>query len=103
MNPYKVQRKASDRLDAIYQYTADQWGEDQADRYIRGLFAAFDRIAAHAFPWRPIPAEYGVKGYFCRHEHHYIYWTVQADGDVAIVTILHERMHLPQRLDEDWQ
>jgi toxin ParE1/3/4 len=100
---YLVQRKAADRLDAIYQYTCDQWGEAQAERYIRGLFDAFERIAARALPWRPIAAEFCVDGYVYHHESHYIYWKILPQGAVGIVTILHERMHLPARLHDDWQ
>jgi len=33
----RVQEAASYRLDDIYRYTRDRWGEQQADRYITGL------------------------------------------------------------------
>ena len=31
----------------IYSYTSDRWGTEQADRYINGLFEAFDGIDSH--------------------------------------------------------
>ena len=34
----RVQEAASFRLDEIYRYTRDRWGEQHADRYITGLF-----------------------------------------------------------------
>ena len=43
----RIQTVASLRLDDIYRYTRYRWGAEQADRYITGLFAAFDRIASH--------------------------------------------------------
>ena len=46
----RVQEAASHRLDEIYRYTRDRWGEDQAERYITGLFAAFERIESHGAP-----------------------------------------------------
>lgn len=101
MTGYRVSRRAGDRLDDIYRHTREHWGEAQAERYVQGLFARFAEIAARAFPWRPVPAEFGVDGYVCRHEHHYIYWRVLGDGSVGIVTVLHERMHQSQRLNED--
>ena len=52
MSGYRIQRAAGERLDEIYVYTLEQWGEAQADHYIRGMFARFEAIAAHAFPWR---------------------------------------------------
>lgn len=38
-------------------------------------------------------AEFGVDGFYCRQEHHYIYWRLLSDGVVGIVTVFHERMH----------
>jgi toxin ParE1/3/4 len=99
---FRVQRAALDRLDAIYDYTADQWGEAQAEAYLRGLYARFEAIVARAFPWRPIPAEFGVSGYVCRYERHVIYWKVLDDGAVGIVTVLHDRMHQIDRFGEDF-
>lgn len=93
MSRFKVQDGAGHRLDEIYRYTRDNWGDAQAERYIRGLFARFTEIAERRFPWRPVPAAFGVDGYVCRYERHLIYWKLLADGDVGIVTVLHERMH----------
>lgn len=98
MSGYRVQSAAGHRIDEIYAYTRDRWGEGQADAYIRGMFARFEEIAARSFPWRAIPAELGVEGYACRYEKHVIYWKVLADGSVGIVTVLHERMHRIERL-----
>jgi toxin ParE1/3/4 len=101
MSAFRVQDGASHRLDEIYVYTRRKWGDRQAQKYIRGLFAKFKAIATHDFPWRPIPAEFGVEGFFCRHERHVIYWKVLKDGTVGIVTILHGRMHQIERLKDD--
>ena len=101
MASIRVQEVAGHRLDQIYAYTRDSWGEAQAERYIRGLFDRFAAIAARRFPWRSIPPEFGVDGYVCRYEKHFIYWKLLADGGVGIVTVLHERMHQIRRLQED--
>ena len=98
----RVQEAASYRLDEIYRYTRDRWGAQQADRYITGLFDAFAGLTEHQTPSRPIPAELGVEGYFFRYERHFVYWRQLANGDVGIVTILHERMHQIGRLREDF-
>lgn len=102
MTRYRVQRAAGDRLDEIYVYTREQWGEAQAERYIRGMFARFEEIAARAFPWRAIPAEFGVSGFVCRYERHFIYWKLLEDGAIGIVTILHEKMHQIERFRDDF-
>lgn len=102
MSGFRVQRAAGYRLDEIYAYTRDHWGEEQAAHYIAGLFERFAAIAAREFPWRAVPAEIAVSGFVCRYERHFIYWKVLADGTVGIVTILHERMHQIERFREDF-
>jgi toxin ParE1/3/4 len=98
----RVQESASYRLDEIYRYTRDHWGTEQAERYITGLFEAFNGIATHITPSRPISAGFGVEGYFFRYERHFVYWRWLSNGDVGIVTILHERMHQIDRFREDF-
>ncbi|AOH82727.1 plasmid stabilization protein [Sphingomonas panacis] len=101
MAAWRIQEAADRRLDDIYTYTRDTWGDVQADLYLRGLFACFDDIAARRLVWRAVPRELGVDGFYCRYEHHYIYWRVLPDGAVGIVTILHERMHRIDRFRDD--
>ncbi|WP_199555997.1 type II toxin-antitoxin system RelE/ParE family toxin [Sandaracinobacteroides hominis] len=101
MVAFRVQAGAGRRLDEIYVYTRDTWGEEQAARYIQGLFERFDEIASRRIPWRAIPAEFGVDGFHCRYSNHYIYWRLLSDGAVGIVTVLHERMHQLDRFRED--
>ena len=96
----RVQEGASVRLDEIYRYTRDRWGAAQADAYVTGLFAAFEQIATRGVASRPIPAEFGVDGYVFRYRHHFVYWRWLANGDIGIVTILHERMHQIGRVRE---
>jgi toxin ParE1/3/4 len=97
----RIQEAASHRLDEIYRYTRDRWGAGQADRYIQGLFEAFEALQAQAILSRPVPAEFGVEGYYFRYERHFVYWRRLSNGDVGIVTILHERMHQIDRFHED--
>jgi len=98
----KVEEAAGLRIDAIYRYTRSRWGDAQADIYVRGLFDAFDRIAAGTLASRPVPAELGVAGYSARYRHHVIYWRRLDDGEVGIVTVLHERMHQIDRFRDDF-
>ncbi|MEN3974485.1 type II toxin-antitoxin system RelE/ParE family toxin [Emcibacter sp. SYSU 3D8] len=102
MAAVRIQQAASHRLDDIYRYTRDRWGTDHADRYITGLFGAFERIDRHGVASRPIPAEFGVEGYFFRYERHFVYWRRLSSGKIGIVTILHERMHQMDRFREDF-
>ena len=98
----RIQEAASHRLDEIYRYTREQWGTEQADRYVAGLFEAFDKIETRGVTSRPVPAEFGVDGYFFRYERHFVYWRRLSNRDIGIATILHERMHRIDRLREDF-
>jgi plasmid stabilization system protein ParE len=101
MTPVRIQEAASVRIDETYRYTRDRWGAAQADAYITGLFEAFERIGAGGIRSRPIPAEFGVNGYEFRYERHFVYWKKLENGDIGIVTVLHERMHQIDRFRED--
>ena len=102
MNRLRILPCAAHRIDDIYLHSAETWGADQADRYVRGLYARLDAIAARDFPWRSVPAAFGLDGYACRYESHMIYWRVLGGGDIGIVTILHRRMHQIARLRDDF-
>lgn len=102
MPAVRIQEAASHRLDDSYRFTRDRWGSEQAERYIRGLFDAFGRIETHGVTSKPVPTEFGVEGYFFRYDRHFVYWRRLSNGDVGIVTILHERMHQIDRFREDF-
>ena len=97
----QVQEAASLRLDEIYRYTRHKWGTEQAERYIVDLFAAFAQIESHGVLSRPIPAQFGVEGFYFRQGQHVVYWRKLSNDDVGIVTILHERMHQMDRFRDD--
>lgn len=101
MSQVRSQEAAFWRLDEIYRSTRERWGEPHAERYLTGLFEAFDRIESHGVASRPVPAEFGVQGFFFRYQRHFVYWRRLPDGDIGIVTILHERMHRIERLRDD--
>jgi hypothetical protein len=63
--------------------------------------AAFEKIDSHGVVSRPIPAEFAIDGFYFRHAHHFVYWRWLSDGDIGVVTILHERMHQMDRFRDD--
>lgn len=100
MPAVRVQESASWRLEEIYRYTRDRRGEARARSYLSGLFEALGRIELHGVASRPIPAEFGVEGFYFRHERHFVYWRRLSNGDTGIETILQERMHQMARFRE---
>jgi toxin ParE1/3/4 len=94
MSGYLLASYAQQQLDQIYEYIAIQLDEDQAERYVAQLFDYFSDISSKNVIWRAVPAEFGVHGYLGKCGHHFVYWKLLAAGDVGIVAVLHERMHL---------
>ena len=84
----RIQDAASLRLDVIFRFN-----RPQVERYITELFLAFEKIDTQGRASRPEPADFGVDGFWFRHAPHVVYWRRLANGDIGIVTILHERMH----------
>ena len=77
-----------------YTDTRGTGGEQRrADPCITGLFEAVGKIEPRRVMSRTIPAEFGVDGYFFRYQRHCVYWRNLSNGDIGIVTLLHERMH----------
>ncbi|MCF6264398.1 MAG: type II toxin-antitoxin system RelE/ParE family toxin [Xanthomonadales bacterium] len=102
MERFLIRNAASFRIDEIYTYTLERWGATKAESYISGLFVAFEKIAAGELSSHPIPAEFGIDGFFFRYEKHFVYWKYLSHGVVGITTILHERMHQIERFKEDF-
>jgi len=98
---YFIQPAASTRLEEIYRYTLQSFGPAQADKYLDGAFGFFEDIAQRRVAWKRIPGEFGVDGFFGRYQSHFVFWKLRSDGQIAIVAILHRRMDLARRLQED--
>lgn len=98
MSRYLLEKAANASLDDIYAYTKETWSEAQADTYLTGMFARFEAIASGTVHAREVDAAFGIKAWFCRYRHHYVYWKRLDDGRIGIMAILHERMHQAARL-----
>ena len=103
MSHYQLSPMAKAQVAEIYAYTHATWGRAQADRYYLKLFDCFAAIADRRIFWRSVGAAFEAEGYFCRCEHHFIYWRMIGDGSLRIVTILHERMHQLDQLRAVWE
>ena len=82
-------------LGEIWDYTANTWGADQADRYIRAIVTAFEGIADGSVRGRS--AETQRPGYRSAHAgSHVLFYRTGADRGIEIIRILHARMD-PER------
>lgn len=101
MSGFRVLKAATYRIDEIYLYSLERWGEKQAKSYINGMFDCFQDVADRKTPWHPIPAEFGVSGFYTRYEKHLAYWKELSNEDIGIASVLHQSMDKGNRLRED--
>lgn len=99
---YLFYSAADRRQDEIWDYTVDEWGEEQAVRYLEGLHDTIAQAAEGKIAWRKLmhPKVSGV--YFIRYEHHYIFFRELPGNVIGVISILHENMDLPSRLEDDF-
>jgi len=107
MSTYRFYARADVAQDKIWNDTVKQLGEAQAEIYLRGMHAHLQRLCDNRLLWRRLPQELAVprdikrEAYFTRYEHHYLFFRILDNGDLGVMSILHERMDMAVRLRED--
>jgi len=95
------------RQNEIWEYTCNQWGENQAKKYIRGLHHHLQRLANKDIPWQRLPTrllvplDLDIGIFFSRYEKHVIFFRELSNDDIGVISILHEVMQIPVHLNED--
>ena len=83
-------------LENIWNYTTQQWGEEQAVRYLDALNTGFEALAVT--PLSGSTCEHIRVGYRrLRVERHSLYYRIESTL-VIVVRVLHERMDVPRHL-----
>ncbi len=89
--------RARAELSRIWDDSAERWGSDQADAYIRLLAGSFDRLADGSAPGRN--ADEIRKGYFrLSVGSHVLFYRLGVDGGIEVIRILHQRMDFKRHL-----
>lgn len=84
-------------LRKIYAYTCSEWGELQAGHYLKDLRLAMNRILDGTAAVRPLDSRH--RDIFkLRQGRHLIIFQMQANHQVLVVRVLHERMDIDARL-----
>lgn len=97
MPRYRLTVFAEADFDGIGEYTASNWGLEQAAHYLSELDQAFETLAARSTlgkdrsDLRPF-----MRAWHCNH--HVIFFRRDGDGNVEILRILHERMDFARHL-----
>ncbi|WP_158857108.1 type II toxin-antitoxin system RelE/ParE family toxin [Lunatibacter salilacus] len=99
MAQYKLTNKAVEDLNEIWDYTANKWSEEQADRYYNMLFDNCQDIANNPDLGRNYNGIandlFGLKS-----NRHIIFYRILEDKPIEITRILYEKMDLKNRTTE---
>ncbi|QCK15723.1 type II toxin-antitoxin system RelE/ParE family toxin [Mangrovivirga cuniculi] len=99
MAKYILTNKAVEDLTDIWNYTLNEWSENQADKYYNMLIEAIKQIAKTP----QIGKNYemvipDLSGF--RVSKHIIFYKILNEDSIEVVRILHERMDLKYRVEE---
>jgi toxin ParE1/3/4 len=99
MAEYLLTNKAVDDLADIWNYTFDEWSEQQADKYYEALISRCEDIARNPTLGKNYdvitPRLYGLHA-----NKHIIFYRRLSESQIEITRILHERMDLKRRILE---
>ena len=92
-------QKAIDDLNDIWDYTFEQWSENQADKYYGTLKSVCKEIGTNPELGREYTEiKSNLLGF--NSGKHIIFYHVISEEEIEVVRILHERMDLKNRLTE---
>jgi len=99
MVKYELTNKAVADLNEIWEYTLENWSENQADRYYDMLLGIFQDIADNP----ELGKNYdGIKSdlFGLKANRHVIFYRKSEVNPIEITRIFHERMDLKKRITE---
>ena len=94
---YSLRQQAQDDLESIWVYSYQEWGTEQADKYIRSLLSRFTWLAEN--PQLGKQREELKPGYYCFPEGmHLIFYKITLD-EIDIIGIPHQSMDFITHFD----
>ena len=88
--------KAESDLIGIWVYTCEEWGVEQADKYLDQLEEGMKQLVNH--PSLGMNYAHALPGYRrLQVDHHAVFYQV-LEPEILVVRVLHEDMDAPQRL-----
>jgi toxin ParE1/3/4 len=89
--------RAKSDLSHVWDYTLAKWGIDQAEKYVRDLWAAIEEQASDLT--KSVDIGDVRKGYRkIRAGSHVVFFKVKSDGLIDVVRILHQKMDFERHL-----
>lgn len=97
MSGFVLSPAARADLDEIWEYTAERWSIDQAERYIRAIADACQDLADGRREGAMV--DHICKGYFkLTVGSHSVFYRRPGPAETIVVRVLHQRMDVPTRL-----
>jgi toxin ParE1/3/4 len=95
---YTLRQLAENDLEEIWLYTLQEWGVEQADKYIQALLSRFIWLSENPLIGKPRP---DIKpGYYSFPEgRHVIFYTLASYG-IDVIGILHQSMDVSGHLEK---
>lgn len=98
MSFYRLLKASEKDLDEIWNYTFNNWGENQANKYLLQLKKRLVYLSNN--PDLGQKRDYISPGLFGYHEgRHLILYRKENDG-IVIIRVLHDRMNVIERIKE---
>ena len=91
MNSYVLTNKAVEDLSSIWNYTAEEWSEVQADRYYFNLLDICQELANQKLIGK-LYSDLGLGVLGFRADHHLLFYRKISPHKIEIIRILHQRM-----------
>ena len=101
--PYSFHPVADEQQTAIWLYSYERWGAEQADKYIDGLHEQLRKVTQDFSLLRNLPGRIAKKVKFFHYGRHYIFLRQPLSNlpqKLQVLTILHDSMDIPVRLRE---
>jgi toxin ParE1/3/4 len=102
MSGFLLSPAAQNDLSQIWDYTAERWGIDQAERYIREILKSCQALADNRL--KGVSVEEVRRGYFkLSVGSHFVFYRVTNAGHLDVVRVLHQRMTFPNGCSDPWK
>ena len=98
MSRYVLSPAARADLEEIWGYTCDRWGDDQAEKYVREIQRAIERVVGNPGIGRACDE---VRPDYRKHAvgTHTLYYRIASVDMIDVVRILHQRMDIDRHFD----
>lgn len=91
MNSYVLTNKAVEDLSSIWNYTAEEWSEVQADKYYFNLLGICQELADLKL-FGKLYSELGLEVLGYRADNHLLFYRKISASKIEIIRILHQKM-----------